>query len=590
MKKGKILKTLAIAGTCLCAPLLLSGCTSGDENKTDPQNFRVQDGWVQFTQDGETWTNLIEAEYPISKYDFRIRSGYVQWTTDGTTWKNLIKAEYPISEYDFRVYNGYVQWTTDGSTWTNLIKAEEETKTYTITFDYGIADEMFSTSPSSLTLNSDEWLVGLPSVKSDFKNVFLGWFVSGSDKQIKEYDFIGGNVTLEARFDIYSEAALSGLYENGKYVKTWQDIKTEFPLAFKTDKTISGRDTFSSYLSSLSGELVIDNGITTIENGAFVYSDLTSVAIPSSVTSIGYAAFTYSKLTSIVVNENNTVYDSRNNCNAIIKTDTNELMTGCNTTIIPSSVTSIGARAFEGCRSLSSIAIPSSVTSIGGSAFEGCRSLISIAIPSSVTSMENNVFTSCYSLTNIVVDENNTVYDSRNNCNAIIKTDTNELMVGCNTTIIPSSVTSIGESAFEGCYSLTNIEIPSSVTSIGSYAFKTCRSLISIAIPSSVTSIGYAAFSNCYSLTSIEIPSSVTSIGVYAFSSCDSLTNIEIPSSVTSIGQFAFLGCDSLTTITFEEKEGYKWQVLDKDAWIDAEESELFNLTKASKQLRRVAE
>ena len=114
---------------------------------------------------------------------------------------------------------------------------------------------------------------------------------------------------------------------------------------------------------------------------------------------------------------------------------------------------------------------------------------------------------------------------------------------------IPSSVTSIGNSAFYYCSSLTSIEIPSSVTSIGGQAFSSCRSLTSIEIPSSVTSIGGQAFSGCSSLTSIEIPSSVTSIGNSAFSDCSSLTSIKIPSSVTSISQYAFSGCRSLTSI-----------------------------------------
>ena len=112
---------------------------------------------------------------------------------------------------------------------------------------------------------------------------------------------------------------------------------------------------------------------------------------------------------------------------------------------------------------------------------------------------------------------------------------------------IPEGVTSIGNYAFYGCSSLTNIEIPSSVKIIGDWVFRGCSSLISIEIPSSVKIIGDWAFSNCSSLTNIEIPSSVTSIGEYAFYGCSSLTNIEIPSSVTSIGSFAFENCSSLT-------------------------------------------
>ena len=160
------------------------------------------------------------------------------------------------------------------------------------------------------------------------------------------------------------------------------------------------------------------------------------------------------------------------------------------------SVTSVGEWAFAYCDGLTSIEIPSSVTSIGDYAFHGCG-LTSIEIPSSVTSIGERVFESCGSLTSIVVDEGNSVYDSRNNCNAIIETASNTLIAGCKNTVIPEGVTSIGNSAFGVCSGLTSIEIPSSVTSVGQSAFEYCTSLTSIEIPSSVTSIGQSAFEYC---------------------------------------------------------------------------------------------
>ena len=217
---------------------------------------------------------------------------------------------------------------------------------------------------------------------------------------------------------------------------------------------------------------------------------------------------------------------------------------------IPNNVTSIGSSAFYGCSKLTSIDIPSSVTSIGSSAFSGCNGLTSVTIPSSVTDIGDYAFSNCSGLTSISVESGNVNFDSRDNCNAIIRESDNTLIAGCKNTIIPSSVTSIGNYAFYGCSKLTSIDIPSSVTSIGSSAFYGCKGLTAITIPSSVTSIGDDAFSRCSGLTAITIPSSVTSIGSYTFYSCSGLTSVTIPSSVTSIGSSAFYSCSGLTAIT----------------------------------------
>ena len=193
---------------------------------------------------------------------------------------------------------------------------------------------------------------------------------------------------------------------------------------------------------------------------------------------------------------------------------------------IPNSVTNIGMSAFYGCSALTSITIPNFVTSIGNNAFSGCSSFTSITIPNSVTSIGNYAFISCESLTSMMVESGNTVYDTRENCNAIIETASKTLIAGCQSTTIPNSVTSIGGSAFYGCSSLTSLTIPNSVTSIGSSAFSDCSSLTSITIPNSVTTVGDYAFYKCSSLTSITIPNSITSIGWRAFLACSSLTQI----------------------------------------------------------------
>ena len=232
--------------------------------------------------------------------------------------------------------------------------------------------------------------------------------------------------------------------------------------------------------------ITIPNSVTSIGYGAFRYcSSLTSITIPNSVTNMGDFTFGYCEaLTSITIPESVTS----------IGGDVFYACTGLTSVTIPNSVTSIGGCAFYACTGLTSITIPESVTSIKNHAFWDCG-LTSITIPNSVTSIGVEAFLGCKNLTSITVMDGNTVYDSRDNCNALIETASNTLILGCKTTVIPNSVTSIGDRAFGYYEALTSITIPESVTSIGNCAFWACSSLTTITLlPTTPPTLGDGVF------------------------------------------------------------------------------------------------
>lgn len=237
--------------------------------------------------------------------------------------------------------------------------------------------------------------------------------------------------------------------------------------------------------------------VTRIGDSAFMgCHGLTSLALPDSVIEIGHHAFSF--------------------CSSF----TGDL-------VLPNSLTTIGWSAFAGCSSLNSLTLPNSVTTIDNTAFSNCSGLTSLSIPNSVASIGENPFAYCYGLEQIVVEPGNTVYDSRNNCNAIVNTETNEIISGCMNSFIPNSVTAIGNSAFTGCHGLTSFTLPDFVTTIGEKAFWDCNGLTSLIFPNSVTTIGERAFYYCNGLTNIiSLATTPPVLGNEVFSgvSCTMLT------------------------------------------------------------------
>ena len=145
-------------------------------------------------------------------------------------------------------------------------------------------------------------------------------------------------------------------------------------------------------------------------------------------------------------------------------------------------VNTIEYQAFFNCISLEGITIPSTINTLAKNCFQDCSGILNVIIPASVTSIGSGAFSGCTSLQSIVVNQENPIYDSRNNCNGIIETVSNKFIVGCKASSIPEGITVIAEDAFGACYPLTSIVIPSSVESIERIAFDRCVNLSSVII------------------------------------------------------------------------------------------------------------
>lgn len=326
-------------------------------------------------------------------------------------------------------------------------------------------------------------------------------------------------------------------------------------------------------------ERVTHNGVsydvTSIDENAFLFCNVTSISIPQCVTSIGAGAFEgtpwYDSQPYGMVYAGLVAYHYKGymplGTEIVLKDGTKGIADEAFVDTHYYESRSKNSSAREG---LVSIIIPNSVVTIGNEAFDRCLNLTSINIPKSVLRIGESICPTTLCLTSISVDKDNPIYDSRNNCNAIIETATNKLIQGCKTTIIPYGIEEINsafvgqrgltsitipssvkvlERAFVECYGLTSITIPSNVTDIGRSAFFRCKGLTSIIIPNSVKNLGEQAFYDCDGITSVTIPNSVTSIHSMVFAQCVNLTSCTIGSSVTSIGAHMFLNCKKLTDV-----------------------------------------
>jgi hypothetical protein len=383
--------------------------------------------------------------------------------------------------------------------------------------------QLLSGSPNDLAANYQKFLY----------NGDLGKINASGKYIIEAYDITITEANLDQMKSLVAEAAEAGFGNSSEY-----PINVIITIA--NESLLSG--------SNSEGTDSLHKLFDAIPDGKYVSYDLSGCTF----TSFGDIT-TYD----IVNARTNTAYLA-----AITLPDTLTLIgdfvfQGCSSlteVIIPNSVTSIGRWAFSGCSGLTSVTIPNGVTSIGYGAFYSCIGLTSVTIGDSVASIGIESFNGCTNLSAIQVNDNNTFYTSIEGV-LFSKSGTELIVYPANKGpiyIIPDSVTSIIDRAFEYCSGLISVTIPNSVTSIGEGVFSVCTGLTSVTIPDSVTSIGMSVFWGCSSLTSVIIGNGITVINPYTFEHCSGLTSVMIPNSVTSIsGAFGF--CTNLTEIQVYE-------------------------------------
>lgn len=334
-----------------------------------------------------------------------------------------------------------------------------------------------------------------------------------------------------------------------KFKKTDFSFGKEVKIKMSKDIKTIGKSAFQDCKNLLS--VIFPENLLAIEEDAFNGCDnMCNIRLKSKIRVIGRNAFAnMENITKIDVY--NKFYEAKNN--TIIEKNTNSIICGSNISNhgkkdVFEGVLRICEGAFSG-RRISTFKFPNSLIEIEDKAFYNCCLLKSVIIPKNVEKIGRNVFTKTPKINSIKVEAENKHFDSRDECNGIINTKDNKLLYGCSKTIIPDSVTEIGENAFQECTTLKEIDIKN-VEIICENAFLGCTLLEKICMNNNkLKIISKNAFKSCSAIETIELPDSVKNIERGAFSNCKSLKSINIPSGLKNIGFDLLKGCNSLKFI-----------------------------------------
>ena len=564
-------KTTTIEPTCEEDGYTIYECDCGDTYTSDyvPSTGHNYGEWYSVsdatcTEDGEKRRDCENQNcdhYEIDSignigHKFKahvcMNCGY-NWYTEGLTFKLINDEYYIVSEYTGDDYNVVIPAIYNNKSVKKIA--------YSAFYNNSLIRSIYIIDGgiTSIESNSFQGCCSLESIFLPDSLTSIGDAAFAYCSALQEIDMpnsiskIGDNIFYECNSLVMNELR-DGLYvgndENpyiifiglkDKTVETYDihdDTRFIYTNAFKdctnikniiipNEITSIGHSTF--YNCSSLESIIIPNNIRDIRESTFYacYS-LYSITLPINLESIGDLAFGgCESIKSINIPETviNIGSDAFAYCSALEEIN------------IPNSVKILEDRTFVDCENLTSIVIPEGVESIGDSAFEGCSlkeiilpdSLISIGddafcqcditeiiIPKNVKNIGKHIFRYCDSLNKITVDSNNDIYDSRESCNAIIETKSNTLINGCGSSIIPETVSYIGDYAFY-CCSLENVDLPNSVIAIGDYAFGYCVELTVITIPETVTELADYLFYGCCKIEKIILHNNIVKIGSYAF-------------------------------------------------------------------------